>query len=234
MEPIAKATGGQCLHRSRTPTSCRPSTSRNRDWSASRSSSEKRFKPHRELPQRPDGGAAGRRAAAERLRADDAEAVAAGRDPDHARRKFADQDFPLLAYWHYGLGKAVAFTSDAGNPVGGLVEGDWAAGRHVRQVLGAGGRLVAAADGERAAADDDGVPRRQDPHHGRGADRRRRAGHEADSCAAASRPPTPAATRTRAKRELQFRAEQQRPVRSGDQGGGMPARISSTPRRCGR
>jgi uncharacterized membrane protein len=24
-----------------------------------------------------------------------------------------DQDFPILAYWHYGLGKAVAFTSDA-------------------------------------------------------------------------------------------------------------------------
>jgi uncharacterized membrane protein len=30
--------------------------------------------------------------------------------------RFADQDFPLLAYWHYGLGKAVAFTSDAGKP----------------------------------------------------------------------------------------------------------------------
>jgi uncharacterized membrane protein len=30
--------------------------------------------------------------------------------------KLADQEFPLLAYWHYGLGKAVAFTSDAGNP----------------------------------------------------------------------------------------------------------------------
>jgi Mg-chelatase subunit ChlD len=30
--------------------------------------------------------------------------------------RFADQEFPLLAYWHYGLGKAVAFTSDAGNP----------------------------------------------------------------------------------------------------------------------
>jgi hypothetical protein len=30
--------------------------------------------------------------------------------------KFADQEFPLLAYWHYGLGKAVAFTSDAGDP----------------------------------------------------------------------------------------------------------------------
>jgi hypothetical protein len=29
---------------------------------------------------------------------------------------FADQEFPLLAYWHYGLGKAVAFTSDAGDP----------------------------------------------------------------------------------------------------------------------
>jgi hypothetical protein len=30
--------------------------------------------------------------------------------------RFAEQDFPLLAYWHYGLGKAVAFTSDAGKP----------------------------------------------------------------------------------------------------------------------
>jgi hypothetical protein len=30
--------------------------------------------------------------------------------------RFADQEFPLLAYWHYGLGKAVAFTSDAGDP----------------------------------------------------------------------------------------------------------------------
>ena len=31
--------------------------------------------------------------------------------------KFKDeQDFPLLAYWTYGLGKSVAFTSDAGNP----------------------------------------------------------------------------------------------------------------------
>jgi hypothetical protein len=31
--------------------------------------------------------------------------------------KFKDeQDFPLLAYWHYGLGKSVAFTSAAGGP----------------------------------------------------------------------------------------------------------------------
>ncbi len=30
--------------------------------------------------------------------------------------RIADQDFPLLAYWHYGLGKSVAFTSDAGSP----------------------------------------------------------------------------------------------------------------------
>ncbi len=29
---------------------------------------------------------------------------------------WAGQEFPLLAYWHYGLGKAVAFTSDAGEP----------------------------------------------------------------------------------------------------------------------
>ncbi len=30
--------------------------------------------------------------------------------------RFADQEFPLLAYWHYGLGKVAAFTSDAGDP----------------------------------------------------------------------------------------------------------------------
>ncbi len=30
--------------------------------------------------------------------------------------KFADQEFPLLAYWHFGLGKSVAFTSDSGEP----------------------------------------------------------------------------------------------------------------------
>ena len=29
---------------------------------------------------------------------------------------FADQEFPILSYWHYGLGKAVAFTSDASQP----------------------------------------------------------------------------------------------------------------------
>jgi hypothetical protein len=30
--------------------------------------------------------------------------------------QFTEQEYPLLAYWHYGLGKAVAFTSDAGTP----------------------------------------------------------------------------------------------------------------------
>jgi uncharacterized membrane protein len=30
--------------------------------------------------------------------------------------QLAEQEYPLLAYWHYGLGKSVAFTSDAGNP----------------------------------------------------------------------------------------------------------------------
>ncbi|MBY0229112.1 MAG: VWA domain-containing protein, partial [Gemmataceae bacterium] len=30
--------------------------------------------------------------------------------------KIADQEFPVLAHWQYGLGKAVAFTSDAGRP----------------------------------------------------------------------------------------------------------------------
>jgi uncharacterized membrane protein len=36
--------------------------------------------------------------------------------------QFAGQDFPLLAYWHYGLGKGVAFTSDARR----LWDRDWA------------------------------------------------------------------------------------------------------------
>jgi uncharacterized membrane protein len=36
--------------------------------------------------------------------------------------QFAEQDFPLLAYWHYGLGKGVAFTSDARQ----LWDRDWA------------------------------------------------------------------------------------------------------------
>jgi hypothetical protein len=30
--------------------------------------------------------------------------------------RFNDQDFPIMAHWHYGLGKGVAFTSDAGKP----------------------------------------------------------------------------------------------------------------------
>jgi uncharacterized membrane protein len=30
--------------------------------------------------------------------------------------RFSEQQFPLLAYWHYGLGKSIAFTSDAGDP----------------------------------------------------------------------------------------------------------------------
>jgi uncharacterized membrane protein len=36
--------------------------------------------------------------------------------------QFAEQDFPLLAYWHYGLGRGVAFTSDARQ----LWDRDWA------------------------------------------------------------------------------------------------------------
>src|SRR5262249_36816361 len=36
--------------------------------------------------------------------------------------QFAEQDFPLLAYWQYGLGKGVAFTSDARQ----LWDRDWA------------------------------------------------------------------------------------------------------------
>jgi hypothetical protein len=39
---------------------------------------------------------------------------------------FADQKFPILAHWRYGLGKGVAFTSDAGSPE--FWTQDWQAG----------------------------------------------------------------------------------------------------------
>jgi Mg-chelatase subunit ChlD/uncharacterized membrane protein len=41
--------------------------------------------------------------------------------------QFAGQDFPILSYWHYGLGKSVAFTSDARTHEGKLGwDRDWA------------------------------------------------------------------------------------------------------------
>jgi hypothetical protein len=50
--------------------------------------------------------------------------------------RFADQDFPLLAYWHYGLGKAVAFTSDAGKP--DFWSRTWLSGEGAREGIFAG------------------------------------------------------------------------------------------------
>ena len=50
--------------------------------------------------------------------------------------RFAEQDFPLLAYWHYGLGKAVAFTSDAGEP--DFWSRQWVAGDGRREGIFAG------------------------------------------------------------------------------------------------
>jgi uncharacterized membrane protein len=41
--------------------------------------------------------------------------------------KLADQDFPVLATWHYGLGKSAAFTSDAGQPR--FWSKEWVAGK---------------------------------------------------------------------------------------------------------
>ena len=43
--------------------------------------------------------------------------------------RVGDQEFPILAYWHYGLGKAVAFTSDARSQKVGTQgwDKDWAA-----------------------------------------------------------------------------------------------------------
>jgi hypothetical protein len=48
----------------------------------------------------------------------------------------AEQDFPVLAYWHYGLGKAVAFTSDAGLPE--FWSKRWLAGEGGREGMFAG------------------------------------------------------------------------------------------------
>lgn len=50
--------------------------------------------------------------------------------------KMADQEFPILAYWHYGLGKAVAFTSDAGQPE--FWARQWATGAGGREGIFAG------------------------------------------------------------------------------------------------
>ena len=50
--------------------------------------------------------------------------------------KFADQEFPVLAYWHYGLGKAVAFTSDAGKP--DFWSRQWVSGDGAREGIFAG------------------------------------------------------------------------------------------------
>ncbi len=47
-----------------------------------------------------------------------------------------EQEFPLLAYWHYGLGKAVAFTSDAGQPE--FWARQWATGAGGREGIFAG------------------------------------------------------------------------------------------------
>ncbi len=53
-----------------------------------------------------------------------------------------DQEFPILAYWHYGLGKAVAFTSDARTQRAGVQgwDRDWASSdiylKFWEQVLG--------------------------------------------------------------------------------------------------
>ena len=153
MPAIAKATGGNYLQGDEPQPSCRPSTSRNRGWSASRSSTQ-------EVPANCWSSAAGRRRGCPTTTRCPTSTASSAPRPSRRRwskspsstPKSADQEFPLLAYWHYGLGKAVAFTSDAGKPENWSKDVGRATGGHLRQVLGAGRRLVAAADGERPAA----------------------------------------------------------------------------------
>ena len=69
-----------------------------------------------------------------------------------------DQDFPVLAYWQYGLGKSVAFTSDARKSLGPRL----GRGAVLRQVLGAARRLGLPHRRDRPAEHDHRVSRRQD------------------------------------------------------------------------
>ena len=65
--------------------------------------------------------------------------------------KFADMEFPLLAYWHYGLGKAVAFTSDAGDPRCGRGPGSRAAAARKPSTPSSGSRWSSGRCGRRKA-----------------------------------------------------------------------------------
>jgi Mg-chelatase subunit ChlD len=76
--------------------------------------------------------------------------------------EFNGQVFPILAYWQYGLGKSVAFTSRSWCAAGEAALGPrLGVVGHVRQVLGAGRQLVAATDREQELRHEHGAARRQ-------------------------------------------------------------------------
>ena len=212
--PAAGAYNGQ-----RTPTSCRPSTSRSRGWSASRSSTrssssrivEFRSGPTERLPEPlpPLDGFV-------RTTPKPSPLV----EMPILTPKFADQEFPLLAYWHYGLGKAVAFTSDAGEPARSLAG----------EATGRQGGIYAkfweqVVDWSLRPTESGRLQMTTEYRDGKihviveARDGGRQAGHDAARCAAASTPPRRRRGRAAAAR-LAVRAEEQRPVRGGDQGGG--------------
>ena len=85
MQTIADAcnSGTAISTTSTTPTSCRPSTSRNRGWSASRSSTSSDFKPIVTFRSGPTEGLPDPGASLHGLRPHDAQAVGPGRNPDH-------------------------------------------------------------------------------------------------------------------------------------------------------
>ena len=184
-----------------------------RGWSASRSSTRRRSCRMRRVPQRPDGEAAGRAAAAVRLRPHHAEAVAAGRNADRDAAVRATRSFPLLAYWHYGLGKAVAFTSDAGaagrtrrpgtatGPARGMYAKFW------EQVVDWSLRPTES----RQAEHDHRVPRRQDPGHRRRPRRRQSKPDHRPEAARRHHVADAGKADEPSKRELRVRAEEQRP-----------------------
>ncbi len=123
--------------------------------------------------------------AALRLRADDAEGLALGRDADHgaADRRPGLPDPGLLAL-RPGQGGGLHQRRPA-------MHWDWTgvgAVGHVPQVLGAGSGLVVAGRGDRPADHDHGIPRRQGEGHGRRARREQPAVDRLDAAGGVTSP----------------------------------------------
>ena len=203
MQAIADADRAGDSTTSTTPTSCRPSTSRNRGWSASRSSTEATSRRSWTFRSGPTERLARSGAAPARLRPHHAQAVGAGRDPDRARRSSPTRSFRCwptgttawARRWRSPATPASRRTGRATGPEpGGMYAKFW------EQVVDWSLRPTESSRLQMTTEYRDGkIHITVDARDGE-----RRAGHEPDSCAAASRRRTPAATKPAASGELRF------------------------------